>query len=185
MSKKKRGLKRHGDEEQKQYEREARLQYGPAEVNETIGRWNSFSKAEQEAIIAEGDQIYIEFAAGDGGRFGAPPMRKRGSSSSAGSGICVISMSRASTGCAAWGGSTIRIPISAPISSAFIRSCQPIWSASSKTTLTSWRRPSWSGCWRKTRRWRGGADGSRGSAPNPAPAAAKACNCRGDSVSRP
>ncbi len=62
MSKKKRGLKRHSDEEQKQYEREARLQYGPSEVNETIGRWNSYSKAEQEAILAEGDQVYKDFA---------------------------------------------------------------------------------------------------------------------------
>lgn len=62
MSKKKRGLKRHSDGEQKQYEREARLQYGPAEVNETIGRWNSYSKEKQEAIRAEGDQIYIDLA---------------------------------------------------------------------------------------------------------------------------
>ena len=62
MSKKKRGLKRHSDGEQKQYEREARLQYGPAEVNETIGRWNSYSKAKQEAIKAEGDQVYLDLA---------------------------------------------------------------------------------------------------------------------------
>ncbi len=62
MSKKKRGLKRHSDEQQKHYEREARLQYGPSEVNETIGRWNSYSKAEQEAIMAEGDQVYSDFA---------------------------------------------------------------------------------------------------------------------------
>lgn len=62
MSKKKRGLKQHGDGEQKHYEREARLQYGPAEVNETIGRWNSYSKAQQEAIKAEGDQVYLDLA---------------------------------------------------------------------------------------------------------------------------
>ena len=62
MSKKNRGLKRHSDAQQKQYEREARLQYGPSEVNETIGRWNSYSKAEQEAIKAEGDQVYVDFA---------------------------------------------------------------------------------------------------------------------------
>jgi hypothetical protein len=62
MSKKKRGLKRHSDEEQHQYEREARLQYGPAEVNETIGRWNSYSKEKQEAIKAEGSQIYLDLA---------------------------------------------------------------------------------------------------------------------------
>lgn len=62
MSKKERGLQRHSDGEQKQYEREARLQYGPAEVNETIGTWNSYSKAKQEAIKAEGDQVYLDLA---------------------------------------------------------------------------------------------------------------------------
>jgi len=62
MSKKKRGLKRHSEAQQKQYEREVRLQYGPSEVNESIGRWNSYSKAEQEAILAEGDQVYSDFA---------------------------------------------------------------------------------------------------------------------------
>ena len=61
-SEKKRGLERHSDEQQKRYERELRLQYGPSEVNETIGRWNSYSKAEQEAILAEGDQVYSDFA---------------------------------------------------------------------------------------------------------------------------
>ena len=62
MGKNNRGLKRHSDGEQKQYEREARLQYGPAEVNETIGRWNSYSKAQQEAIKAEGGQVYLDLA---------------------------------------------------------------------------------------------------------------------------
>lgn len=62
MSKKRRGLKQHSETQQKQYEREARLQYDPAEVNETIGRWNSYSKARQEAIKAEGERIYVELA---------------------------------------------------------------------------------------------------------------------------
>ena len=62
MSEKKRGLKRHSAEEQKQYEREARLQYGPGTVNESIERWNSYNDAEQEAIIAEGNQIYVDLA---------------------------------------------------------------------------------------------------------------------------
>lgn len=62
MSKKKRGLKPHSEEQQKYYEREARLQWGPASVNESIGRWNSYSKAEQDVIIAEGNQIYVELA---------------------------------------------------------------------------------------------------------------------------
>lgn len=60
MSKKQ--LKSHSDEQQKQYEREARLQYGPDRVNESIKRWNSYSDAEQEAIKAEGSQIYVDLA---------------------------------------------------------------------------------------------------------------------------
>ena len=62
MSKNKRGLKRPNGEEQKQYEREARLQYGPGAVNESIERWNSYSETEQAAIVAEGNQIYLELA---------------------------------------------------------------------------------------------------------------------------
>ena len=62
MAKKKRGLKQHSREQQKQYEREARLQYGPAEVNATIKRWNDYGKAQQDAIMAEGDQIYSDLA---------------------------------------------------------------------------------------------------------------------------
>ena len=62
MAKKKRGLKAHSADQQKQYEREARLQYGPSEVNATIQRWNEYSKAQQEAIMAEGGQIYADLA---------------------------------------------------------------------------------------------------------------------------
>ena len=58
MSAKKRGLQPHSDEQQREYEREARLTYGPGTVNESIARWQSYSQAEQAAIIAEGDQIY-------------------------------------------------------------------------------------------------------------------------------
>ncbi len=62
MTKKKRGLKAHSQEQQKQYEREARLQYGPSEVNDSIQRWNSYSKARQDEIIAEGNRIYVDLA---------------------------------------------------------------------------------------------------------------------------
>ena len=62
MSKNKRELKRHSGEEQKQYEREARLQYGPGTVNASIERWNSYSETEQAAIVAKGNQIYVELA---------------------------------------------------------------------------------------------------------------------------
>lgn len=48
------------EETQKQYEREARLQYDPQIVNESIQRWNSYSKAEQERIFAEAGQIYSD-----------------------------------------------------------------------------------------------------------------------------
>ncbi len=62
MAKQRRALKPHSAEEQKHYEREARLQWGPASVNESIGRWNSYSQAQQAAIIADGNRIYSELA---------------------------------------------------------------------------------------------------------------------------
>ena len=45
-------------EKQKQYEQEARQQYGDREVNETNKRWKGYSKKKQEAIIAEGEAIF-------------------------------------------------------------------------------------------------------------------------------
>ena len=62
MSENKRGLQPHSDEQQREYEREARLQFGPGTVNESIARWQGYSKDEQDAIIAEGDQIYRDLA---------------------------------------------------------------------------------------------------------------------------
>ncbi len=55
-------LKRHSPQQQTQYEREARLQYGPGVVNESIARWGSYSPERQAEIIAEGDAIYSELA---------------------------------------------------------------------------------------------------------------------------
>src|SRR5258708_38517983 len=46
------------EEKEKQYEREARLEYGSKIVNESIKLWNSYSKAEKEAIGKEGQQVY-------------------------------------------------------------------------------------------------------------------------------
>ncbi len=57
MSKKK-TIKPHSAAQQKQYEREARLQYGAATVNESIQRWNSYSKNQQQDILAQGGEIY-------------------------------------------------------------------------------------------------------------------------------
>jgi MerR family transcriptional regulator, thiopeptide resistance regulator len=50
------------DEKQKQYEREARLQWGPDTVNASIKRWNSYSKGQQDAIMEEGGEIYSDLA---------------------------------------------------------------------------------------------------------------------------
>ena len=46
------------DEKQKEYEREARLTYGPDKVNESIKRWKGYTQAQKEAIGAEGNQVY-------------------------------------------------------------------------------------------------------------------------------
>ncbi len=62
MAKRKSGMKRHSADQQKHYEREARLQWGPSAVNDSIQRWNDYSKAKQDAIIAEGSQIYSDLA---------------------------------------------------------------------------------------------------------------------------
>jgi hypothetical protein len=47
---------------QKQYERQARLQYGPEIVNESVRRWASYSPIQQAAIQAEGGQVYLDLA---------------------------------------------------------------------------------------------------------------------------
>ncbi len=60
---KKRMFRAFSAEEQKQYEREARLQYGPANVNESIKRWNGYSEAQRQTILDEGSAIYSEIVA--------------------------------------------------------------------------------------------------------------------------
>lgn len=50
------------EDEQKDYEREARLTYGPDTVNESMRRWNSYSAAQQESIKQEGNEIYEKLA---------------------------------------------------------------------------------------------------------------------------
>src|SRR5450432_3007347 len=59
---KKRLFQGFSEEKQKQYEREVRLQYDPAIVNESIKRMNSYTKAEQAAIGELGNQIYGDMA---------------------------------------------------------------------------------------------------------------------------
>lgn len=48
------------EEKQKQYEREARLEYGPENVNTSIKRWNSYTQAQRDAIMEEGGQNYLD-----------------------------------------------------------------------------------------------------------------------------
>lgn len=51
------------DEQQRQYEREARLQWDADLVNDSIRRWNSYSQAQKDAIMAEAGQIYTDIVA--------------------------------------------------------------------------------------------------------------------------
>jgi DNA-binding transcriptional MerR regulator len=46
------------DEQQKDYEREIRLEYGPDKVNESVKRWKNYSEAQKQAIMDEGNAIY-------------------------------------------------------------------------------------------------------------------------------
>jgi len=50
------------EKKQERYTRIARLQYGPELVNESVQRWSSYSKAEQQAIMEEGGRNYTELA---------------------------------------------------------------------------------------------------------------------------
>lgn len=50
------------EEKEKQYAREARLQYDPKLVNESHQNWNSYTKSQQDFIKEEGTQIYSEIA---------------------------------------------------------------------------------------------------------------------------
>jgi MerR family transcriptional regulator, thiopeptide resistance regulator len=60
---KKRMFEAFSEEKQKEYEREARLEYGPENVNESIKRWNSYSQQQRDAIMEEGSQIYLDIVA--------------------------------------------------------------------------------------------------------------------------
>lgn len=50
------------DEQQKQYEREARLQWDPQIVNSSIKRWNDYTQQERDAIADEGNAVYSAIA---------------------------------------------------------------------------------------------------------------------------
>lgn len=55
-------FKPFNDEEQRHYERLARLEYGPGLVDESVKRWKGYSKAQQQAILDEAGAIYSEIA---------------------------------------------------------------------------------------------------------------------------
>lgn len=50
------------EEKEKQYAREARLQYDPKLIKESHQNWNSYTKSQQDFIKEEGNQIYREIA---------------------------------------------------------------------------------------------------------------------------
>ncbi|MBK9125913.1 MAG: MerR family transcriptional regulator [Chloroflexi bacterium] len=55
-------FKGFSDEQQKQYEREARLQWDPQIVNSSIKRWNNYTQQERDAIADEGNAVYSAIA---------------------------------------------------------------------------------------------------------------------------
>src|SRR4051812_34954561 len=55
---KKKTLAPLSEKKQKHYERLARLQYGPEIVNDSIKRWNGYTKAQQDGILQQGNEIY-------------------------------------------------------------------------------------------------------------------------------
>ncbi len=60
MSKKKL-FQAFSDEQQAEYEREARLQYGPEKVNESSRRWKAYTQEQRQAIMEEGERVYLAF----------------------------------------------------------------------------------------------------------------------------
>ena len=55
-------IRRFTEEEEHDNERLARLEYGPELVNESAARWKSYSQAEKDKIMAQGDAIYRDMA---------------------------------------------------------------------------------------------------------------------------
>ena len=51
------------EDKQKDYERRARLQYGPEKVNESVKRWKSYTEAEKAKVFQEGNAIYSDLIA--------------------------------------------------------------------------------------------------------------------------
>jgi DNA-binding transcriptional MerR regulator len=60
MSNKKRMFEAFSEEKQKEYEREARLQWDPDLVNSSVKRWNNYTHAQKDHIMAEAGEIYSD-----------------------------------------------------------------------------------------------------------------------------
>ena len=58
MSEKKGVFGSQSKAQEKQYEREARLQYDPEIVKESNKKWNDYTKSQQEFIKEDGNRIY-------------------------------------------------------------------------------------------------------------------------------
>lgn len=63
MSENNGGFEAQSEEQEKQYAREARLQYDPEIVKESHNRWNSYTKSQQQFIKEDGSRIYSEIVA--------------------------------------------------------------------------------------------------------------------------
>jgi DNA-binding transcriptional MerR regulator len=48
------------DDQQKAYEREIRLTYGPDKVNESVRNWNSYSPTQKQQVLDEGKVLYTD-----------------------------------------------------------------------------------------------------------------------------
>ena len=53
-------IKRISEKKQEDYNRRARLEYGPDRVNQSIKLWNSYGKEKQDDIMREGGQVYTD-----------------------------------------------------------------------------------------------------------------------------
>jgi len=105
-------LSRHNAQKQKQYERVPVCQYGPEIVNESIQRWNGYSKAEQVRILEESGQIYSDLVAAIEARKSPHSPDVQANPGAAGTTISITSTSRRWKSCADWASCTTRTQLS-------------------------------------------------------------------------
>lgn len=56
-------FKGFSEEEQEQYAKEAEQMYDPETVRESNRKWKAYSKEKKDAILAQGNQIYLDMIA--------------------------------------------------------------------------------------------------------------------------